>query len=317
LLSQNRAKQKGFLLESEPSQAEGGFQKRKWEKKMVCGRKTFYGFVLLVVILLLNALILAVRAPRTRTAAPARPKFHFIKPLRKISPFDPLLMPKGMMGKLPVGVGLGDPEKKEEEGEQANVTGLKRKHWRNTGGRVYRPPPTFPCAADDLIAQNPVDLTIVMATRVDSYGGAKSFERMQWKLDMIDYYAEKAFREGSSVELEIIIVEYNPVPGEKRLRDVIRIPKFVYKFRIIEVSNRYHRQVCRQFWFSHYYVVPVMEFVAKNIGIRRANGEFILPMAMDTILVRFFIIFFLLLFLHLTEQNNSRLVSGICCMRGD
>jgi hypothetical protein len=284
---------------------------------MVCGRKTLYGFVLLVVILLLNALILAVRAPRKRTAAPARPKFHFIKPLRKISPFDPLLMPKGMVGKLPVG--LPDPEKKkEEEPEPVNVTGLKRKHWKGTAGRVYRPAPTFPCATDDVIAQNPVDLTIVMATRVDSYGGAKSFERMQWTLDMIDYYAEKAFREGSSVELEIIIVEYNPVPGEKRLRDVIRIPKFVYKFRIIEVSNRYHRQVCRQFWFSHYYVVPVMEFVAKNIGIRRANGEFILPMAMDTILVRFFFFFFFFrFFLHLTEQNNSRLISGIWCMQGD
>lgn len=43
-------------------------------------------------------------------------------------------------------------------------------------------------------------------------------------------------------------------------------------------------QFCAKFRVNSTRVVPVNEFLAKNIGIRRAKGTFVVPMAMDTIL---------------------------------
>lgn len=88
----------------------------------------------------------------------------------------------------------------------------------------------------------------------------------------------------TTVVLELIIVEYNALPGSKSVSDVIRFPEFLNSARVISVSSEVHKQVCSRFQVECNRVVPILEFVAKNIGIRRARGRFVLPMAMDTIL---------------------------------
>ncbi len=100
-------------------------------------------------------------------------------------------------------------------------------------------------------------------------------------LDTLEFYCAK---HGKKFDLELVIVEYNPTPNNKRLIEVIRLPKSVTFTRIIRVDAEVHRRFCRSkndYWRR---IVPVVEFVAKNIGIRRARGRYILPMAMDTIL---------------------------------
>ncbi len=124
------------------------------------------------------------------------------------------------------------------------------------------------------------DMTIVMVTRVDQYGGEESFERMQNVFDFLDFNLRSVVK----VALELIIVEYNAIPGAARLSDVVSFPEFVHSLRVIQVPSKIHKAFCAKHQVSEASVVPVLEFVAKNIGIRRARGKFVLPMAMDTIL---------------------------------
>ena len=147
----------------------------------------------------------------------------------------------------------------------------------------YPPGPLVPCVYKraELEENTLYDISLVMATRVDTYGGAESFKRMQRTLDVMEYFAQIF---SVTIDVELIIVEYNRLPGAKRLRDVLTFPPSLNSVRIIDVGHEHHKRVCEQFGYDVDKVVPVMEFVAKNIGIRRARGRWILPQAMDTVL---------------------------------
>jgi hypothetical protein len=66
---------------------------------------------------------------------------------------------------------------------------------------------------------------------------------------------------------ELIIVEWNPEPGREGLVEVIR-PTQHLSVRVITVPPHLHDTVGG--------ASPVLEFHAKNVGIRRARGEFVL-----------------------------------------
>lgn len=67
---------------------------------------------------------------------------------------------------------------------------------------------------------------------------------------------------------ELIIVEWNPLPNNPPLQDVISIAKN-YQTRIITVPPAVHNSILDA-------DAPVLEFWAKNTGIRRSRGDFVL-----------------------------------------
>lgn len=67
--------------------------------------------------------------------------------------------------------------------------------------------------------------------------------------------------------IELIIVEWNPLPDRAGMQSVIELPKN-YPVRIITVPSEIHNRLEASY--------PVLEFYAKNVGARRANGAFVL-----------------------------------------
>jgi hypothetical protein len=103
-----------------------------------------------------------------------------------------------------------------------------------------------------------------MTSRNDNYGG-DSLLRMQRSIDSIVFGAETA-----KLFVELVIVEWNPPKENPPLKEVINFPKdtnFV-SFRIITVPSAVHA--------SFNTGLPLIEYAAKNAGIRRAGGEFVL-----------------------------------------
>jgi hypothetical protein len=87
---------------------------------------------------------------------------------------------------------------------------------------------------------------------------------------------------------ELVIVEWNPPSNQPRLVDMIEWPTEAGSctVRIIEVSPELHR------YFENSDKLPFFQFIAKNVGIRRARSRFILATNMDILfsdeLFRFF-----------------------------
>jgi hypothetical protein len=78
---------------------------------------------------------------------------------------------------------------------------------------------------------------------------------------------------------ELILVEYNPPSSEKPLSEVLHIADNRHlSVRFIVVPESFHKQ------FETASKIPVMEYIAKNIGARRAHGEYVLCLNPDIIL---------------------------------
>jgi hypothetical protein len=121
--------------------------------------------------------------------------------------------------------------------------------------------------------QGEVFLSVVMVGRNDNYGGDFR-ERAQHCINGLVSLLR-------SVELpsEVIFVNYNPLP-EPSIADFLDWPSSQGQtsVKVLTVPGSVHRSVvgkgvCRD--------VPVLEYVAKNAGIRRARGRFILCMNPD------------------------------------
>jgi hypothetical protein len=132
---------------------------------------------------------------------------------------------------------------------------------------------SLPPEPDDL------DLTLVMASRNDGYGGKTSHARAQLALDMIDYHLGVY-----PLKVELVLVEWSPSPDAKPYHEVFRLPKNVASIRFVVVPSVVHELWTRPLMHSNYSFVPFHEFIAKNIGIRRARGRYVMGHAMDTIL---------------------------------
>lgn len=104
-------------------------------------------------------------------------------------------------------------------------------------------------------------ISVIVTTRNDNYG-----ENMQRRLDMfikgLDFYQKQY-----PGLFELVIVEWNP-PDDRDPLSTIVIPCNDLHIRIITVPNEYHlRTGVRR---------PLAEFPAKNVGVRRAKGRFVL-----------------------------------------
>jgi hypothetical protein len=107
-----------------------------------------------------------------------------------------------------------------------------------------------------------IRLSIVLIGRNDSYGG-DFLSRLDRSLESI-----------MPVGAEVILVEWNPLPDRPRIAKVIK-HKGV---RVITVNPEVHSDQHGSEMF------PVFEYRAKNAGIRRARGEWILVLNSDIIL---------------------------------
>lgn len=114
-------------------------------------------------------------------------------------------------------------------------------------------------------------LSIVVTARNDDHGG-NFLSRMQTFLTSFLLQAE-AFK----LHAELIIVEWNPPADRPRLREVLQWPLETQycRVRIIEVGESLHRR------FRYSQEIPLFQMIAKNAGIRRAVGKFILATNVD------------------------------------
>ncbi len=121
---------------------------------------------------------------------------------------------------------------------------------------------------------NPGDhpyLSVVVTARNDDHGG-NLLGRMQI---FVAGWIEQAKRYG--IPSELIIVEWNPPPDRPRLIDVLRWPEDLgpCEVRFIEVPPELHAR------YAHGDALPLYQMAAKNVGIRRARGEFVLATNID------------------------------------
>ncbi|MGA2108556.1 MAG: hypothetical protein ABSH25_13040 [Syntrophorhabdales bacterium] len=115
-------------------------------------------------------------------------------------------------------------------------------------------------------------LSVVVAARNDNYGGDFLY-RMQLFVSTLGALANR-----HRLKAELLVVEWNPPPDRPRLRDAIDWPsESDLGVRIVTVPEDVHRGLP----ISD--KMPMFEYMAKNVGIRRAHGEFILVTNPDII----------------------------------
>ncbi len=119
-------------------------------------------------------------------------------------------------------------------------------------------------------------LSIVLTGRNDNYGGNFSM-RLQNCINALHSQLKQ-----NNISSEIIFVNYNPLTFPP-IEAFIYWPKSddLIKITIITVSHEHHVSLVES---SSKKYLPILEFLAKNVGIRQASGEFILCMNADIII---------------------------------
>lgn len=121
-----------------------------------------------------------------------------------------------------------------------------------------------------------IDLSVVLVGRNDNYGGdfkSRLQSCITWTFNNLT---------NQEIKSEIIFVNYNPL-SDNSILDFLNWPKsneFV-SIRIITIPTSIHEQILKRHEIKN---VPVLEYFAKNAGIRRANGKFILSMNPDILI---------------------------------
>jgi hypothetical protein len=124
----------------------------------------------------------------------------------------------------------------------------------------------------DLIAHAEVPyLSVVVTARNDDHGGNPLY-RMQAFIDSLLRQCES-----HRLPSELIIVEWNPPEDRPRLGEALSWPETTRwcAVRIIEVPHELHSRL------EHAESLPLFQMIAKNVGIRRARGLFVLATNID------------------------------------
>ena len=113
-------------------------------------------------------------------------------------------------------------------------------------------------------------ISFILYSRNDDYGGGLT-RKLELSLNfLIDQLTDHA------LDAEIIVVEWNPPPGEPLLRRVWRLRRSErVAVRFIVVPGRFHRRL------RDWHRIPGFSIAAVNVGIRRARGQFVLVRASD------------------------------------
>jgi hypothetical protein len=140
--------------------------------------------------------------------------------------------------------------------------------------RTMRAPAIYNAvAARTTRAEDDPYISVVIAARNDNHGG-NMLRRMQ---AFFDAWLGQSKRYG--VSSEIVVVEWNPPQDRPRLIDAMEWPSDPHpcQVRFVEVPPETHRR------FPHADAVPLHQMIAKNVGIRRARGEFVLATNLDIV----------------------------------
>lgn len=116
-------------------------------------------------------------------------------------------------------------------------------------------------------------LSVVTTARHDDHGG-NLLARMQVFVDALIAQCER-----HRLPAELIVVEWNPTPDRPPLYEALRWPagnRFC-SVRFVRVPAEVHSR----YRFAD--VLPLYQMIAKNAGIRRAQGEFILATNIDVV----------------------------------
>lgn len=116
-------------------------------------------------------------------------------------------------------------------------------------------------------------ISVVVAARNDNHGG-NMLGRMQ---AFLDSWMVQSQRYG--LESEIVVVEWNPPPGRVPLVEELRLPKGCDRceVRFVDVSPQLHAAI------PNAAAMPLHQMIAKNTGIRRSRGEFVLATNLDIV----------------------------------
>jgi hypothetical protein len=112
-------------------------------------------------------------------------------------------------------------------------------------------------------------ISIVCSCRNDNYG-ENLLDRVCYFLRSIDRF---------ELPIEVILVEWNPLDGYEPIADVITrwhtSTPFHHPIRVITVSKENHERFIHKFDYTDGYK-SFQEYPSKNVGIRRANGHYII-----------------------------------------
>jgi hypothetical protein len=124
-------------------------------------------------------------------------------------------------------------------------------------------------------------LSVVVTSRNDGHGG-DPLARLQAFMNTFDAQCRRF-----ALEAELVVVEWNPPPDRPRVHELVRVPPGCpFALRFVEVPPVLHDRLPRA------QVLPLFQMIAKNAGIRRARGQYVLATNIDIIfsneLVEFF-----------------------------
>jgi hypothetical protein len=115
-------------------------------------------------------------------------------------------------------------------------------------------------------------ISFVMAGRNDDYGG-NFLNRMHTSVRTLLYLAEKY-----QAHFELIVIDYNPPADKPSLEKALGLKSNSnLTLRFIAIPHEFHLQV------SNGGKNPFPEYIAKNIGIRRAHGTYVASVNPDII----------------------------------
>ncbi len=116
-----------------------------------------------------------------------------------------------------------------------------------------------------------IHLSVVATSRNDNHGKNLLY-RMR-------HFAKGFIKQCKKHDLcaELILVDWNPPDGAKPLLEALELPKDrgPCQVRVIQVPNHLHATL------NHADKIPLFQMIGKNVGIRRARGEFVLATNID------------------------------------
>lgn len=113
-------------------------------------------------------------------------------------------------------------------------------------------------------------LSVVATARNDDHGGNPLYRTQLFVNGLI------AQCDRYEVPAELVLVEWNPPADRPRLAEVLEWPASEWcDVRIVEVPHELHSTL------EHSDRLPLFQMIGKNVGIRRARGEFVLATNID------------------------------------
>ncbi|MBY0280560.1 MAG: glycosyltransferase [Alphaproteobacteria bacterium] len=118
--------------------------------------------------------------------------------------------------------------------------------------------------------QKPV-LSVVATSRNDDHGGNALWRTQHF----VNGLAAQALK--FEFPIELVLVDWNPPADKNGLYEALDWPKKnpYFSYRVIQVPSEYHNK------FKHSDKLPLFQYIAKNVGIKRASADFILSTNID------------------------------------